>query len=62
MAPEDARPDLPSTNWNRATMLIWEADNSELQLIIDVITEHERQTGSVIQPHELRARLQRPGA
>jgi hypothetical protein len=50
-----------SLNWKRATMLIWEADDSELQLIIDLVTEWERQHGTIVTPADLRRILQRPG-
>ena len=69
---DEAMPDEPS-NWDRATLtekrataLIWEADDQELDLIIQIITDHYRhQTGRVdtdraMTPAELRARLQRP--
>jgi len=50
-----------SLNWKRATMLIWEADDSELQLIIDLVMEWERQHGTIVTPADLRRILQRPG-
>jgi len=37
-------------------------DDAELQLLIDLITEHEQQTGRVITVAQLRATLTRPGA
>ena len=43
-------------------MLIWEADDSELALIIAIVIEHEQQTGRVITVPELRAILKRPGS
>lgn len=59
-------PDEPS-NWDRATltekratMLIWEADDQELALLIHIITEHEQQYARTMTVHELRERLKRP--
>jgi hypothetical protein len=43
-------------------MLIWEADDAELQLIIDLITEYELQHGRPITAAQLREILKRPGA
>ncbi len=54
--------DPNSLNWKRTCMLLWEADDAELQLIIDLITEHAPQAGAVITVPELRAILKRPGA
>jgi hypothetical protein len=61
--------DSGNSNWDRATlnekrttMLIWEADDAELQLLIDTCDEFEAQTGRTITPTELRARFKRPGA
>ena len=59
-------PDEPS-NWDRATltekratMLIWEADDQELALLIQIITEFELQHARPITVAELRTRLARP--
>jgi len=59
----------PPSNWAdatipgpRASRRIWDADDAELQLLIDLITEHEQQTGRVITVAQLRATLTRPGA
>jgi hypothetical protein len=49
-----------SLNWKRATMLIWEADDSELALIIQLVTEFEQHYGRTITAAELRTILQRP--
>jgi hypothetical protein len=58
---ENADTPVHSLNWKRATMLIWEADDSELQLIIDLVTEWEQQHGTIVTPTDLRRILQRPG-
>ena len=59
--PENEHTPEHSLNWKRATMLIWEADDSELTLIIQIVTEHESQTGRTITAAELRAKLAHPG-
>ena len=53
-------PDAESLNSKRTAMLIWEADDAELALIIQIVTEHEQQTGRTITAAELRAKLARP--
>jgi hypothetical protein len=66
MFPEDK--DTPrATNWDRATlnekrttMLIWEADDAELQLLIDTCDEFTLQAARKMTVGELRARFQRP--
>ena len=58
---EQERTDPHSLNWQRATMLILEADDTELSLIIQLVTEHEQQYGRVITAAQLRAVLHRPG-
>lgn len=60
MPDETSNWDKATPNHKRTTMLIWEADNAELQLLIDTCSEVESQTGRTITPEELRARFQRP--
>ena len=58
--PDESNWDRATLTEKRATMLLWEADNVELQLLIDTCSEFEVQAARKITPEELRARFQRP--
>lgn len=48
-------------NWERATALITQAPDVELQLLIDLVTDWELRWGRVISAAELREALRSPG-